>query len=109
MADRVRPQKLESPASGGTELDEFPTAVDPGEDHIDARGYFIQNDTSDDEVVQLSRDASDNMTFKDGVVVGTKTLTDLLAGASLLGKALFKIDGGLLYTTDGDVLIKVNE
>lgn len=110
MADRVRPQKLEAPATGGTELDEWPTAVDPSEDHIDARGYFVQNDSSDDEVCHITRDASspDNLTFADGVQTTPVTLTDLLGGAAaaLLGKAIFKVDGGLVYTTDGDVCIK---
>jgi len=87
-------------------LDEFPRAMDPNNDQADVRGVVIQNDTSNDEDVVITRDASDNMTFQDGVVVGTKTLTDLLAGASLLGRAVFKVDGGLIYTTDGDVVIK---
>lgn len=83
MADRIRPLKLESPATGGTELDEFPTAVDPSEDHIDARGFFIQNDTSDDEDVHITRDASspDNMMFQDEVVTTAVTLSQLLNGA----------------------------
>lgn len=50
----------------------------PDQDAADVRGVYIQNDTSNDTSVLVSRDASNNLTFKDGVVSGTKTLTDLL-------------------------------
>ncbi len=80
MVDRVKPLKIEGPASGGTETDDFPTSTDKNEDFLDAHGYCIQNDESDDDTVRFSRDASDNMTFQDGVVSGTKSLADLLAG-----------------------------
>jgi hypothetical protein len=77
--DRVRPLKIESISGGGSQDNVYPHDMDPNEDGVEARGLLIQNDSSDDETVVLSRDASDNMTFKDGVVVGTKTLTQLLS------------------------------
>lgn len=80
MADRVRPLKLEAPATGGTELDEFPTAMNPQEDHADIRGVFLQSDTSNDESVHLTRDSSDRMTFKDTENTTPVTLTSLVAG-----------------------------
>lgn len=106
MADRVPPLKQET-----AEGDLLPTEFDHNEDGVDVRSVFYQNDTSDDTNVETSRDSSNNMTFKDGVVSGTKTLTDLLGGAaaSLLGRAVFKVDGGLVYTTGGDVVIKENQ
>ena len=82
MVDRIKPLKLESSDSGGTEDDTFPTSADANEDYIDTRGISLQNDSSDDETVAVSRDASNNLTFKDGVVSGTKTLTELLAAGS---------------------------
>lgn len=75
--DRVQPLKLESPESGGTETDDFPTSMDRNEDYVDCRGVVFQNDSSDDETVYSSRDVSGNMTFTD-VVSGTKTLAQLL-------------------------------
>jgi hypothetical protein len=78
MVDRVRPLKLEDPQSGGTETDAFPESLNHNEDYVDSRGTVYQNDSSDDELVAVSRDASDNLTFKDDVVSGTKTLSDLL-------------------------------
>lgn len=38
MVDKVRPNKLESSSSGGTENDLLPTATDPAEDHISCKG-----------------------------------------------------------------------
>lgn len=80
--DRVKPLKLESPDSGGVETDEFPTSTDINEDFLDCRGVAIQNDTSDDDTVLLSRDASGNMTFQDDVT-GLKTLAQLTAGTGM--------------------------
>ena len=78
--DRVRALKMETDARG-TQIDEFPTALNPKEDFVEARGFAIQNDTSDDENVLVSRDSSNNMTFQDGVVSGSKTLTELVSGS----------------------------
>lgn len=58
MADRVRPMKIES-LERGTQLDMFPSALNPNEDHIEARGLFIQNDESDDEAVGVGREGDD--------------------------------------------------
>ena len=112
MADRIRVQKREYASKGGDASDEtdFIDEIDPNEDGVDARSLFLQNDSSEDSNVEISRDAADpdNMTFKDEVNTTPVTLTDLLGGAAaaLLGKAIFKVDGGLVYTTDGDVCIK---
>ena len=81
MSDRVQVIKWESPASGGTQTDTVPTEINPNEDGLDARSLFLQNDSSADSTVEISRDASNNMTFQDGVVSGTKTLADLLSGS----------------------------
>ena len=75
--DRVKPLKIQDT---GDEQELYPQSIDQNEDAMDARGVTLQNDTSDDDAVVLSRDASNNMTFKDGVVSGTKTLSDLLEG-----------------------------
>ena len=83
MADRCAPIKWESPSKGGTQTDTVPTEIDPNEDGLNARSLFLQNDSSADSTVEISRDASNNLTIKDGVVSGTKTLTDLLAGSDL--------------------------
>jgi len=68
---RTRPQK-DNPTDGSEE------PFDHNSDAVDARGVYVQNDTSDNTSVLISRDASNNMTFADGVVSGTKTLTELL-------------------------------
>lgn len=81
MADRVFPLKLESPIYG-TQFDPTPTELDPNEDHIDVRGMFIQNDSSNDENVHVSRDSTSRMTFTDAENTTPRTLTELGTGGT---------------------------
>lgn len=78
MVDRVKPLKIEGPGSGGTETDDFPTSLDKNEDFVDCRGVTVQDDSSDDDLVRISR-AGDDMTFLDKTNP-VKTLADLLSG-----------------------------
>jgi len=98
MVDRVKPLKLESPGSGGTQVDEFPTSLNPNEDFLDARGLTLQNDTSDDENVRLTRDSSDRMVFLDGENSSPVSLSTLVAGT-----------GGLTPTTHRELDQLVHE
>ena len=77
--DRVHPLKLEDPASGGVETDEFPTSLDQNEDFVDARGVTFQNATSDDEAVVAERDAENNLVLTDPVA-GSWKLSELGGG-----------------------------
>lgn len=79
MVDRVQPIVWESTSKGGSSDEPYQKEIDPNEDALETRGVFIQNDSSSDETVSVSRDASNNLIFEDGVVSGVKTLTDLLA------------------------------
>ena len=97
MVDRVRPLKWERPETGGTQTDTAPTSNNPNQDYPDVRGITIQNDSSNDETVIVSRDASDNLTFQDDVVSGVKTLTDLLASGSGMSEAAHKIIRQLIH------------
>ena len=83
MVDRVRPLKVEAPATGGTETDDFYTDLDPSEDYVDARGVTFQSSTSNDDSVRVARDASDNMVFRDVANPADSTLTTLLAGGGM--------------------------
>lgn len=100
MTDRVQSIKWESPSGGGTQTDTVPTEINPNEDGLDARSLFLQNDSSADSNVEVSRDASNNMTFKDGVVAGTKTLTELLAGSGGLTENAHRILRQLIHFID---------
>lgn len=51
-------------------------------DAVDVRGVYLQNDTSNDALVLVSRDASNNLTFTDPVLGATKTLSQLAAASS---------------------------
>lgn len=80
MVQRVQPLKLESPESGGGDLDQFPTSVNRNEDYLDCRGVAFQSDTSNDELVTAYRGPDDQLRFRDGVVTNPVTLQDLLEG-----------------------------
>jgi len=80
MTDRVQVVKWESPSKGGTQEDTVPTEINPNEDGLDARALFIQNDTSEDETVQVTRNASGDMVFSDQQV-DPITLSEILAQA----------------------------
>jgi hypothetical protein len=82
MVDRVWAIKWESPAHGGTEEDLTPAEIDVHEDFLDCRGVSIQNDTSDDAAVLLSRDIDGNMTFLDPTLEAPMTLKELAHGGS---------------------------
>jgi len=81
MVDRVRALKIERTSAGGGQSDRRPRSLNPNEDFLDARGAVFQNNTSADDIVNVSRDVNDNLTFKDGVVAGSRTLSELLGGA----------------------------
>lgn len=98
MVDKIRPLKLEDPTTGGSQLDEFPTGANPNEDHVTTRGVVIQDDSSDDETVIVSRDASDNLTFKDAANVLGVTLSDLVGGG--LNEAAHRALDTLLHNLD---------
>lgn len=98
MVDRVKPLKIESPDSGGTETDDFPTSVNKNEDFLDCRGLTVQDDTSDDDLVRISRDG-DNLTFLDKNNT-EKTLSELVAGAGGLTENAHKILRQLIHFID---------
>lgn len=110
--DRVQVLKRESSAGGGDPADEAPwdSPIEPQEDALEAAGLYVQDAAHRDETTLISR-SGDDMLFKDGNNPTAATLSELLGGeaASLLGKTVFKVDGGMIYNTDGDVVIKVNQ
>lgn len=80
--DRVIPIKQETDTVGDSAdaVEWFNTPAQRNEDALDVRGVYVQNDSSNDGTVLITRDASNNMTFTDGVVGTTYTLTELAAG-----------------------------
>lgn len=98
--DRVQPLKFENPDTGGTEVDQFPTGLDPNEDHVDCRGLVLQSDTSDDEDVGTERDALGNMVLRD-LNAGPYTLTALAGGGFDPNNMVWDNAGGIVYD-DGD-------
>ena len=79
MVDRVQPLKIESPDTGGTDVDSFPTGVNVHQDYLECAGVALQDVAHRDETTLVFRDDLD-MKFKDGNNPVPVTLTDLLAG-----------------------------
>ena len=106
--DRIRPLKLESPSTGGTQDDAFPTEADHHEDYADLRGIVFQDDASNDELVGCGRDASGNLIFWDDVVSTVKTLSDLLAGGTAFdpNTQIFETSGALVYANNEEIVMK---
>ena len=105
--DRIRPLKIESPASGGTQEDAFPTDADHNEDFADLRGIVFQDDTSDDELVYASRDASGNMIFTDIVTGTVYTLSQLASGGTDMNDLIISRNNGqvMVSRNTGNVLV----
>lgn len=99
--DKVRPLKIESVSGGGSQDNIYPQDLDPNEDAVEVRGLYLQNDTSSDSNVEISRDASNAMTFKDGVVAGTKTLQDLVTASGLTSEQHKVLRQGIHFIDNG--------
>jgi len=97
--DKVHPLKMESPVSGGTELDEFPTGMNANEDYADVRGVVLQNGASSDEAVGIERVNSELMLWDSSA--GTQSLSDLLATGSGISEATHKALRDLIHFIDG--------
>jgi len=96
--DRVQVVKWESPAGGGSQEDTVPTEINPNEDALDAKGLFIQDDSSADDDVLITRNANGDMVLKDKNQAEV-ALSTLAAGGSLIeSKGLFTTEGGVIHT-----------
>jgi hypothetical protein len=74
--DRVKPLKLESVDTGGDTNDEFPTSLNPEEDHVECAGIVLDDPGLIDESTVVWRDVND-MKFKDANNPSGFTLTRL--------------------------------
>ena len=75
--DRVQPLKIEDTATGGDDVDQFPTAVDPQHDHLECVGLVLDDLDNRDENVRIYREG-DDLRFMDVTNPSPVTLTDLL-------------------------------
>ncbi|RYF12806.1 MAG: hypothetical protein EOO40_00300 [Deltaproteobacteria bacterium] len=88
MPDRVRPMKLESPAEGGSDIDNCLTELNVGQDYLDAAGLCVQkvgaNTLTADALVRCERTSADALHFVDKVANGTTglDLSQLLSSVS---------------------------
>ena len=65
-------------AGGGTQEDTVPTEINPNEDSLDTRGVYVQNDSSNDKEVYVTRDASDNLVLMDDFLNAERVLAELM-------------------------------
>jgi len=79
--DRVKPLKIESIASGGDENDEYPSSLNPEEDHVECAGLVLDAPGLIDESTVLDRNGND-MRFKDTNNPVPVTLSTIVAGAT---------------------------
>lgn len=95
MVDRVQVLKQESAALGGDSADsvEYPNPISPLEDAIEARRYYIQNDTTRDETVYVDRNAADNLLFVD-TKAGSRSLLDLVRQTGIAGDVVVTYSSG---------------
>ena len=104
--DRVQPLKIEDTASGGDELDSFPTGLNRNEDYVECRGSVYQNNTSNDESVRVDRDVHDNLVFEDPIA-GSHTLSSLLDRTGDVKRLLINSTGHVLHDAIGELVLKV--
>jgi len=96
--DRVKPLKIESIATGGDTDDEYPTSLDPEEDHIECAGIVLDDPGAVDETTVIDRNGTD-MRFKDGHNPAYLTLSDLYIGAGGLDYIEFLLDNEPILET----------
>lgn len=97
--DRVKPLKLESADTGGTQDDAFPTSVNQYQDYVEARGLVLADATRSDETTVIARENAD-MLFKDGNNTTYVTLTQLLGGGGGLTEAAHEALRQLIHFID---------
>jgi len=61
MVEWVRPLKIESPASGGTDFDSYPTELNPDDDGVNVKALSLEN-TNPNIILD---DTTDDMLFTD--------------------------------------------
>jgi hypothetical protein len=79
VMDKVQPLKIEDSSTGGGEVDQFPTSMDPQEDHVECAGIVFDDASHRDESVRVYRDG-DDLKFLDNTNPVAHTLSDLLSG-----------------------------
>ena len=103
MADKIKPLKIENPASGGTQTDFLPTESNPAQDYISAKGFAFED--NDNRLFDLS--AGGEIQYKDAVQGTYKTLNSITAGSADFDLILTDNFFDVLVDNEGNVLIGV--
>jgi hypothetical protein len=100
MADKIKPLKIENPASGGTQTDFLPTESNPAQDYVSAKGFAFED--NDSRLFDLS--ASGEIQWKDAVQGTYKKLNDITASAFDVDTILTGYQNEVLIGLHGNIL-----
>jgi len=112
VVDLVQPLKFEHSATGGTETDEVPTAINEDEDYASARGFAAQHpDVARDDAVRWERTAAGDFKLRDKGSTGAVLLSALAATKLGRVKATLTVDlvTNVTEYTDASQTVKVME
>jgi len=84
MVDKVKPLKIESPSTGGTQDDMFPTETNPSQDYVAAKGIAFEG--SDTRLV--GTDGSGNIEFQDVIQTSPFRLNKLVKDFGTVANSL---------------------
>lgn len=90
MVDKIKPLKIESAASGGTQNDLFPTEANPTQDYLAAKGLAGEN--SDTRLFDLS--ASGEWQWRDAIQTTPYKINDILSQIAGSGRGLIPFSYG---------------
>lgn len=99
MVDKVRPLKFESPASGGTQTDTFPTETNPAEDYISTKGIALEG--QDGRTIDL--DSNGDIRFKDATNTSGRTLKSITDQIGTKADKTTTVSAGAGLTGGGDL------
>lgn len=101
MVDKVKPLKIENPATGGTQTDMFPTETNPAADYIATKGIAFEN--NDGLIIDAQ---SGELGWKDSVQTTFKKFNDL-GGQDNFSYHLIKLDESVTIK-DGQHMLCLN-
>jgi hypothetical protein len=105
--DRVQVLKQESSGGGGDDADfaVLPSPIEAQEDAIESAGHYFQDASNRDESTLIHREG-DDMRFKDSNNPSGHTLSALASSGLGLDYATITTEGGLIYDSSGNFVIK---
>lgn len=102
MADKVKPLKIENSATGGTQIDPYPTETNPTQDYLATKGIAFEN--NDNRIIDL--DGSGNIQFKDVTETIAVTVRQL---RTALNNLFSNSGNGFIATNVQDAIVEARD